>query len=65
MPGNLLQLFHPENWYLFGENWLLPASEFSAAMETFLLWTNEARHFFYTNSTLDICKRDEWYHIGL
>lgn len=20
---------------------------------------------FYTNSTLDICKRDEWYHIGL
>lgn len=50
MPGNLLQLFHPENWYLFGENWLLvitlPASEFSAARETFLFWTNEARQFF-------------------
>lgn len=49
-PINLLQLFHPENWYLFGENWLLvitlPASEFSAARETFLLWTKEARQFF-------------------
>lgn len=49
-PINLFQLFHPENWYLFGENWLLfitlPASEFSAARETFLLWTNEARQFF-------------------
>lgn len=48
MPGNLLQLFHPDN--LFGGNWLLvitlPASEFSAARETFLLWTNEARQFF-------------------
>lgn len=50
MPGNLLQLFHPENWYLFGENWLLvitlPASEFSAARETFLFWSNEARQYF-------------------
>lgn len=47
--------FHPEKWFPLGENWLLvitlPASEFSAARETFLLWTTKPVNFFYTNST--------------
>lgn len=54
-PINLLQLFHPENWYLFGENWLLvitlPASEFSAARETFSPLDQRSPSIFYTNST--------------